>query len=328
MWCLISFHWGVCHYFISRVIWWASVSCWKAWCLWGEQWVHWQHCVRAPVYVWHGPDREDKIEWDRARDMWGNACCSYITVFSLLHIIHVLKWYEDKKVIWMGMREAFLSQGGSVFLCLWGWHIREGFQLLPSRRHCVCLLSTIHWETALFVVQCLLYLHLSYEGFVHRLVDVDHRWWCSSGRAVYFHRYPSYTISCCLIDIYMGWRTVWLLKTCPLEFPLCLLFLLCVRICIYKQCFERLWKKSLWGGSYSQFSINTSPDASVKHVNSSSNGGFYPSVCINCLMSAQTALCADVVFHRRLLLKNDRQDCVIVTIELAIGLVIAHWHFS
>lgn len=52
MWCLIRFHWGVCHYFISRAIWWASVSSRKSLCLRGEQRVHRQQSVKAPMYVY------------------------------------------------------------------------------------------------------------------------------------------------------------------------------------------------------------------------------------------------------------------------------------
>lgn len=157
MWCLIRFHWGVCHYFISRTIWWASVSCCKKkknlapWEVSGECTAT-AKCKSSGGCVKGGPDgerKEDKIEWDRARDMWGSVCCSYIIFPS---------WFTALTCridTWNVMWKACLSPDSSVFLSvLWGWHTGEGFQLLPSRRHCVCVLSTIHWESTLFAIQC------------------------------------------------------------------------------------------------------------------------------------------------------------------------------
>lgn len=161
MWCLIRFHWGVCHYFISRAIWWASVSRWKTSCLRGEQWVHRQRSVKAPVYVCEGPDgeEEDKIEWDRAREMRGSACCSYIIFSSWFRVLTCRKRYMNRYM--KDMRVPGCSISLSV---LWGWHTREGFQLLPSRRHCVCGFN--HPLRKHFICNTVgpLYLHLSSEG--------------------------------------------------------------------------------------------------------------------------------------------------------------------
>lgn len=51
-----------------------------------------------------------------------------------------------------------------------GWHTREGFQLLPSRRHCVCAFN--HPLRNHFICNTVgpLYLHLSSEGFEDGLV--------------------------------------------------------------------------------------------------------------------------------------------------------------
>ncbi len=266
MWCLIRFHWGVCHYFISRAIWWASVSCWKTSRLRGEQWVHRQRSVKAPVCVCEGPDgeEEDKIEWDRARDMWGSACCSYIIFPSWFTVL------TRRIDTWIVMWKACLSPGSSVFLSvLWGWHTREGFQLLPSRRHCVCAFNHPLRKHFICNTVCLLYLHVSWEGFVDGLADVDHWWWWSSDERtasaavtavdtllsffLFIHscRYAQYLccsliINVCICDggLCLCWEHV--LFSCQYALycsPLC--------ACNYNQCFERLWKKR-WEGGFSQ----------------------------------------------------------------------------
>lgn len=132
MWCLIRFHWAVCHYFISRAIWWASVSRWKTLRLRGEQWVHRQQSVNAPVC--EGPDGEDrdKIEWDGARDMWGSACCyiifsSWFTVLTCRRDRWIIKW------------KACLSQGSSVFLSVLRLAHQGGFSAATQQEAlCVC----------------------------------------------------------------------------------------------------------------------------------------------------------------------------------------------
>ena len=135
-------------------------------------------CKSSGERAWEGPDGEgeDKIEWDRARDMWGSACRSSIIFPSWFTVL------TCRKDTWIVTWKACMSPGVSVFLSvLWGWHTGEGFQLLPSRRHCMCAFS--HPLRRHFVCNtvCLLYLHLSGEGFVGGLVDVHHWWWWASG---------------------------------------------------------------------------------------------------------------------------------------------------
>ncbi len=149
MWCLIRFHWGVCHYFISRAIWWASVSCWKTSCLRGEQWVRRQQSVKAAVYICEGHDGEDgdEIEWDRARDMWGSACCSCI-IFPSWFAVLTCSMY-----VWMVMWKACWSLGSSVFLFCEAGTPGRGFSCYPAGGT-VRVLSSSHWESTLFAVQC------------------------------------------------------------------------------------------------------------------------------------------------------------------------------
>lgn len=107
MWCLIRFHWGVCHYFISRTIWWAWVSCWKTLWLRGEQWVRRRRSVKAPEYTCEGSDGEERREYG-VRDMWGSACCSYI---MLPPWFAALTFRTD---IWMIIWNACLSLGNAA----------------------------------------------------------------------------------------------------------------------------------------------------------------------------------------------------------------------
>lgn len=92
MWCLIRFHWGVCHYFISRAICWASVSRLKknkqpnphAGEVSSERTDN--KCYIVGACEAPGGDEGDEME----RDMWGSACCTcsvsspWFIVFSYL----------------------------------------------------------------------------------------------------------------------------------------------------------------------------------------------------------------------------------------------------
>lgn len=170
MWCLIRFHWGVCHYFISRAIWRASVSCWKTWWLRGEQWTHWQQSVKAAAHICERVLMERR---ETEREICGAASAGD-TSYSRLGSQYQLseKMYElsceRNACPWAALRVSVL----------WGWHTREGFQLLPSRRHCMCVLSGIHWESTLFAIQHLQYCIsiFSERVFVAGLLDVVH-WW-------------------------------------------------------------------------------------------------------------------------------------------------------
>lgn len=81
--------------------------------------------------------------------------------------------------------KACLSQGSSAslsVLCEAGTSGR-GFQLLPSRRHCVCVCAFHHPLKKHFIcttVPTTQYLHLSCKGFVAGLADGQHwsRWSC------------------------------------------------------------------------------------------------------------------------------------------------------
>lgn len=168
MWCLIRLHWGVCHYFISRAIWWASVCCWKTSCLRSEQWMHRQRSVKAPVFVvCEGADgEEDKTEWDRARDMWGSACCRYIIFPSWLTVL------SCRKDVWIVIWKECLSPGSSVFLCSVRL-ARQGGVSAATQQEALCVCFQPSTEKAL-------YLQYSVPTIAPSIVRGFLRWvmWC------------------------------------------------------------------------------------------------------------------------------------------------------
>lgn len=344
MWCLISFHWGVCHYFISRAIWWASVSCWKSACLRGEQWVHWQRGVKtlcAPGSWWRREGtRLSETEWEICGAAPAEATLHFHSWFT------VLMCRKDRRawiVIWIGMWKACLSPGSSVFpsvFCEAGTQGR-GFCCYPAGGT-VCVLSTIHWESALFVRQCLLHLQLSWKDFVRELVDGDYRWWWSGGKTtsdavtsldmllLNFPFLDVHTVSTLAWAVevcsYVGNMSFWVAILPCVVFPLCAFLNNALNACE---------KKSMGKGGRGQYPINTSPDATVKHINRVSPTVVFIPQC------ALTALCPPagllkitlptssiLSLHMWTFLEEWQPGCAIVTIELAIGVVIAHRHVS
>lgn len=101
---------------------------WKMLCFRNEQRAGWQRGGEKPVHTCQGPDggEEDEIEWSRATGVRAGTCCSRcIAARSRL----------QKRWVWLSYpREAAVF---SRVLLRAGTSVRN-FQLLPSRRHCVC----------------------------------------------------------------------------------------------------------------------------------------------------------------------------------------------
>lgn len=204
-------------------------------CLRGEQWVHRRRSVRMRGSWWRGRGQD----WVRPSERYVGQCLldSY-TIFPSWFT--VLACRID---IWIVMWKACLSLGSPVFLSvLWGWHTREGFQLLPSRRHCVCAFNHPLRKHFIRNTVCLLYLHLCLRGFcrwVSWCGPLMIQWWescccCCCCRHIPFIfllcRYAQYLCYSFIINVFSQWRPVCLLRTRPFEVPCIVLLCVCAII--------------------------------------------------------------------------------------------------